>query len=360
MSTGSANTVVAIVDDAVAITHPDLSPVIWTNSGEIPNNNVDDDNNGYIDDVEGYDVADQDSNPGPDSPISSYDHGTHVAGIAGAASNNGTGVASIGYNLSIMAVKSTTSASAITHGYEGVVYAVTAGADVVNMSWGGSGSSTTYQNVMNWANGQGVVLVAAAGNDGVSSTFYPAGYNNVISVASTTTGDVKSGFSNYGSWIDICAPGSAIYSTVPGGGYAYKQGTSMASPMVAGLCGLMLSLNPGLLPSDIENCLTTTADNINSANPTYIGQLGAGRINALAAMNCISATLNNPPIADFQPSAISILQGQSVSFTDQSIYNPTTWNWTFSGGSPASFNGQTPGPITYNTAGTFPASVNGD
>lgn len=357
VSTGSSSVVVAIVDDAVEITHPDLSPVIWTNTGEIPNNGIDDDGNGYIDDVNGFDVADSDNDPNPDSPVSSYDHGTHVAGIAGAASNNNIGVASIGYGISLMAVKSTTSASAVTHGYEGVVYAVESGADVINMSWGGSGSSTTYQNIMSWAYGQGVVLIAAAGNDNVSSTFYPAGYNNVISVASTTTGDAKSGFSNYGSWIDISAPGSAIYSTVPNGGYAYKQGTSMASPMVAGLAGLMLSLNPGLTPADIETCILTTADNIDAANPSYIGDLGAGRINAQAAMNCITATLNYPPQAEFQGIPTVILEGQTVSFTDMSVYNPTSWSWTFTGGTPSTFNGQNPGPITYNTAGTYQVSL---
>ncbi len=358
VGTGDANVVVAIVDDAVEITHPDLSPVIWTNTGEIAGNGVDDDGNGYIDDAQGYDVADQDGNPNPDTPVSAYDHGTHVAGIAGAATDNNAGIASIGFGVSLMAVKSTNSASAVTHGYEGVVYAVENGADVVNMSWGGPGSSTTYQNIMNWAYGQGAVLIAAAGNDNVSSQFYPAAYNNVISVASTTTGDAKSGFSNYGSWIDISAPGSAIYSTVPNSGYQIKQGTSMASPMVAGLAGLLKSLNPGLSPADIESCILSTADNIDAANPSYVGDLGAGRINAFEAMNCVSATLNWAPEAAFQAtSSVNIIEGQTVTFQDLSIYNPTTWSWSFTGGTPSTFNGQNPGPITYNTAGTYAVSL---
>ena len=355
IGTGNANIVVAIVDDAVEITHSDLSPVIWTNPGEVANNGIDDDNNGYVDDVQGFDVANMDNDPNPDG--SSYDHGTHVAGIAGAASNNNNGIASLGYNLTLMAVKSTNSASAVTNGYDGVVYAVNSGADVINMSWGGSGSSTTANNIIDWAYNSGIVLVAAAGNDDVTTVFYPAGYTNCISVASTTYGDAKSSFSNYGSWIDISAPGSAIWSTIPGNTYGIKQGTSMASPLVASLCGLMLSTNPGLSPSDVESCLTSTADNIDAANASYIGQLGAGRINALSAMNCVTSTLNWAPIADFSPDLTNILEGQSVNFTNLSYYNPTSYSWSFSGGSPATSTSANPPSITYNTAGVYDVSL---
>lgn len=350
-STGNANVTVAIVDDAVSTTHSDLSPIIWTNPGEIPNNGVDDDGNGYIDDVNGWDVADGNNNPNP--PVNSWDHGTHVAGISGAATNNGIGIASIGHNLSIIPVKATNSPGFVTHGYEGIIYAVAAGADVINMSWGGPGSSQTAQNIISYASNQNIVLVAAAGNDNVSSMFYPAGYSQVMSVASTTSGDVKSGFSNYGAWIDISAPGSAIYSTVPNGGYQTKQGTSMASPMVAGLAGLMLSYNPGMNAQDVLDCITSSATNIDAANPSFVGQLGAGRINAEAAMACVQTTLNNPPVANFIGTPLVILEGNDVDFTNLSTNNPTTWNWTFQGGTPATFNGQNPPSITYNTAGTY-------
>jgi subtilisin family serine protease len=349
---------IAIVDNAVDRTHTDLSGNLWTNPGETPNNNIDDDGNGYIDDLNGYDVADNDNNPNP--PNSSWDHGTHCAGIASAKTNNSTGIASIGFSCKLIAVKATTnsaSSNSVTNGYDGVVYAVAAGADVISMSWGGTSNSTTAQNIITWASNQGAVLVAAAGNSNTNTMFYPAAYTECIAVAATNSNDTKASFSNYGTWVDISAPGNNIYSTLPGNAYGNMSGTSMACPLVAGLCGLMLSLNPGLTPTDIRNCLTSSATNINSMNSSYIGQLGAGRIDASAAMSCISSTLNWPPQANFTANVTTITAGGQVTFTDQSVYNPTNWTWSFPGGTPSSFNGQNPPPIVYNTAGTYNVSL---
>lgn len=349
-STGS-NIKIAIVDDAVERTHPDLSPNLWVNPGEIAGNAIDDDGNGYVDDINGYDVGSGDNNPNP--PTTSYDHGTHVAGCASARSNNSTGVASIGFSCKLMAIKATTTPTAITHGYEGIVYAVESGANVINCSWGGPGFSTTGQTIVTYAWNNNCIVVAAAGNDNVSSMFYPAALNNVISVAATQIGDSKASFSNYGSWIDISAPGNNIYSTTVSASYGNKSGTSMASPIVSGLIGLMWSLNPGMPKADLINCLYSTATNINAANPSFIGQLGAGRINANAAMTCVSATLANPPVADFVANITSVTAGGSVVFTDLSTYAPTSWSWSFPGGTPATFTGAVPPPITYATPGTY-------
>ncbi|PLW92495.1 MAG: hypothetical protein C0592_10605 [Marinilabiliales bacterium] len=353
-SLGSSAITVAVVDNAMQMAHPDLSGAWWTNPGEIAGNGIDDDGNGYIDDVNGYDVADDDNNPNP--PSTSFDHGTHVSGIVGASTNNSTGVASIGYGVSVIPVKSTADAASptsVTNGYDGIIYAANTGADVINLSWGGYSYSTTAQNIINYAYGQGCIIVAAAGNDDITTSHYPSSYNNVISVASTTTDDSKSSFSNYGSDIDVSAPGSFIYSTLPNNTYGYMSGTSMASPMVAGLCGLMLSLNPGLTQTDVQTCLENTCDDIDAANPSYINQLGAGRINAEAAMSCVSSTLGWAPVADFTANITTVSAGGNVTFTDQSIYNPTSWTWTFNGGTPASYSGQTPGAIQYNTPGVY-------
>jgi len=353
-SSGS-NIVIAIVDDAVMRTHTDLSPNLWVNPGEIAGNGIDDDGNGYIDDINGYDVGSNDNNPNP--PTTAYNHGTHVAGIASARSNNNTGIASIGFSCRLMCVKATYTASAITNGYDGIVYAAASGANVINMSWGGPSYSTTGQNVINYAWSRGCVLIAASGNDNVSSQFYPAAFNNVISVAATTSSDTKASFSNYGSWIDVSAPGNNIYSTTINGSYGNMSGTSMASPMVAGLAGLMWSLNPSMTKTDLINCLLSTATSINAQNPSYNGLLGSGRINAAAAMQCVSATLNNPPQADFSANFTTVTAGGQVSFSDQSLYNPGSWTWSFPGGTPASYNGQTPPPIVYNTPGTYNVSL---
>ncbi|MFT5601305.1 MAG: hypothetical protein ACI9N1_001548, partial [Flavobacteriales bacterium] len=265
ISTGNSATIVAVTDNAINIAHPDLINKM----------------------LPGYDAVDSDNDPSPCGTNTGF-HGSHVSGIVGAETNNNLGIASIGYDVSILPVKIGNCSGSLTAGYEGITWAADNGAHVINMSWGGSGSSAYGQNVCNYAWGQGAILIAAAGNDGVSSIFYPAGYNNVVSVASTTTGDAKSSFSNYGTWIDISAPGSSILSTNEGTGYQVTQGTSMASPMVAGLVGLIKSHAASATNTDIINCLYSSAANIDGANASYINQLGAGRIDAHQALICAS------------------------------------------------------------------------
>lgn len=255
---GSGSVVVAVVDDAVMTTHPDLV-------GQT---------------VTGRDVSDDDNNTNPSTNLA---HGTHVAGIVGARTNNGTGVASIGYNIKIMPIKATPDNGVpgyVYDGYEGITWAVNNGADVINMSWGGPSYSQTAANIISNASSQGVVLVASAGNSNSSTTNYPAGYPNVISVANTDINDNKASTSSYGPTVDVSAPGTSIRSTVISGGYQNWSGTSMASPMVAGLCGLVLSANPALTPAQVENCIKSTADPLSNST------LGAGRINALKAVQC--------------------------------------------------------------------------
>lgn len=266
ISTGSSNVVVAVTDNAINTSHPDLVNKM----------------------VAGWDAAENDNDPNPCGGNDGF-HGTHVSGIVGAETNNSIGIASIGFDVSIMPVKIGNCATgALTAGYDGIIWAADNGADVINMSWGGGGQSTYGQNVCNYAWNQGSILVAAAGNDGTSQVFYPAGYNNVVSVASSTSGDAKSSFSNYGTWIDVTAPGSSILSCNETGGYQFTQGTSMASPMVAGLVGLMISHAPSTSQQDVVTCLLNTCDNIDGANSNYIGQLGAGRINAHQALICMN------------------------------------------------------------------------
>lgn len=354
-STGS-NIVIAIVDDALERFHGDLNANVWNNPGEIPNNGIDDDLNGYIDDVNGWDVANNNANIDP--PTAADNHGTHVGGIASAATNNGLGIASIGFSCKIMGIKATNlPRPAISHGYEGVLYAANNGAHIINMSWGGPNPNSTAQNVIQYALDKGCILVASAGNSNSSNMSYPAAYPGVISVASTDVNDVKSSFSNFGGWVKISAPGSSILSTLTGNTYGNLSGTSMASPLVAGLLGLMKSLNPTMPNADLINCLYSTADNINVNNPNFAGFLGAGRINAAKAMECVAAGLSNAPIANFDANTRNILEEGQVVFRDRSSYSPSSWQWTFPGGTPGSHNGRTPPPIVYNTAGTYAVTL---
>ncbi|MEM6632829.1 MAG: S8 family serine peptidase [Bacteroidota bacterium] len=306
---GSEDVVIAIVDDAVFIEHEDLAGNIWTNSLEIPNNGEDDDGNGFIDDSRGYNVAGDNPNPNPPD-ANGFAHGTHVAGCAAAATDNEIGIPAIGFNCKIMPIRASSNASiggsGITNGYEGVDYAIAAGADIINMSWGGSFRSNVNQSLLDAAHRRGIILVAAAGNDNSEDLQYPAAYNNVIAVGSTNRNDVKAGSSSFGGWVDIMAPGDRILSTVPSGEvgrYELNSGTSMASPVVAGLLGLMISVNPCLSPDEVERILETTAVNIDDLNPNFVGKLGSGRIDAFAAVeaafNAEGSGAPPPPTASF-------------------------------------------------------------
>lgn len=357
---GNSNITVAVVDNAVNIAHTDLNPNVWINPGEIAANGIDDDNNGYIDDINGWDAADNDNNPNP--PTNGMDHGTHCAGIVGARTNNNTGIAAIGFNVKLIGVKcqlNTGSNTGIANGYGGIIYAAKVRARVISCSWGGAGSAAAEQSVINYAWNKGCIIIAAAGNNGVSTTFYPAGYNNVYSVASTGTSDAKSGFSNYGTWVDISAPGENILSTLPGNSYGNNSGTSMATPLVAGLAGLMLSKNPAMTQTAVLNCISSTAVNIYSVNSgTLAGQLGAGRIDAFAAMNCANATLGNPPVANFYTLTRNVCPGFNVQFMDSSLYAyaPASYTWNFQGGTPAVSNATNP-IISWATPGTYSVSL---
>ncbi len=273
---GSHSTVIAIVDNAEDINHVDLI------------DNV----------VSARDVSDNDNDPTPPVSSGSWVHGTHTSGTACASTNNTTGVASIGFGCGLMAVKTTPNSGDggfIYNGYEGIAWAVSNGANVVSCSWGGGPFSTTDQNVITDAYNNNVLVVASAGNNGNSNIQYPAGYDHVLSVVATDINDEKASFSTYGSWVDVCAPGVSILSTLPGNNYGYLSGTSMAAPLVAGLCGLVRSVNPSLSVDQVVNVIESTCDNIDALNPGYGGLLGSGRVNAYNAVE--SALPCNPSLS---------------------------------------------------------------
>lgn len=358
--TGAGKIIVAVVDDAVFVGHQDLQGNIYNNLGEVAGNGIDDDLNGYIDDKNGWDVADSDNNPAP--PVASatnsvFTHGTHCSGIVGATTDNSTGIASIGFQVDVMPVKTLSDATPgpyLTNPYDGVIYAIAAGANVISMSWGGSTPSATNQSIMDLAYSNDILCVAAAGNSNTSAPMYPASYNHVLSVAATDINDTKASFSNYGTQIDVSAPGVDIYSTLAGSSSSYgiMSGTSMACPLVAGLAGLMRSYNPGASADFIESCIKNTTDNIYTINPSFVGQLGTGRINAYRAMQCMSG----PPTAAFDATATNICAGSSVQFIDYSFPGATTWSWSFPGAIPATSNVQSP-TVVYPTNGVYTVTL---
>lgn len=291
ISQGDTSIAIGIVDTGVDWDHPDLEANIWINWNEIPNNGIDDDNNGFIDDIRGWDFGGlngiPDNNPMEDQP----DHGTHVAGITSAVTNNGIGVASIGFKCKVMAIKTTRNdmrgpnGPYVIFGYEGIVYAADNGAKVVNCSWGGGGFSMYGQEVISYATSRNSLVVCAAGNSNSNEPFYPASYKGALSVASTTNTDTRSSFSNFGKTIDVSAPGSNIYNTWQNNTYATLSGTSMASPLAAGLAGLTIARFPDYNALQIGEQIRVNCDDINSVNPSYQFLLGKGRINAFKTLN---------------------------------------------------------------------------
>jgi PKD repeat protein len=359
-SNGTTNITVAIVDNAVQRTHQDLAANIWTNPGEIPANSIDDDQNGYVDDVNGWDPADGDNNTNPTN--FAMNHGTHCAGDAAATNNNGIGCSSIGWNLKIIPVKcakNTDPTSSVGYGYQGIIYAAKCKARVISCSWGGTGApSAAAQSIIDYAWGKGCIIIVSAGNDNNSVLHYPAAYNNVYAVAACASNNVKSSFSCFGTWVDITAPGSNIYSTLSNStnnGYGQMSGTSMACPIVAGLAGLMLAKYPWMTQTNVLNCISTTAANIYtiSGNSAFTPNLlGAGRIEAFAAMQCAASYSTFPPVANFYTLTRNTCPNTPIKFIDSSGYNPQTWAWSFPGGTPATSTSSAP-IVSYASPGSY-------
>lgn len=326
LGVGSSNVVVSIVDDAITINHPDLQNIIWVNPNEIPNNGIDDDNNGYIDDINGWDTYSNDNDPSPHSNTPAWAHGTHCAGIAGAHTDNNIGISAIGFGVSLMAVKTADNNGLVNQTWDGVYYSIVSGADVINCSWSSGSYSQTNNNIIEFGINNGSIIVAASGNNGAnlaSNPKYPACYNGVICVANTTSSDTKAGSSNYGTRIDVAAPGSSILSTIPYSGYDTKTGTSMSAPMVAGLLSLMKSFSPNASNEQLIDCMKRSCDNIDALNPSYAGLLGSGRINAYQALLCLS-----PPVADFLIRGEDSCSGE-IQFSDATLGIPNSWAWDF-------------------------------
>ncbi|MEW5838559.1 MAG: S8 family serine peptidase [Pseudomonadota bacterium] len=300
--------VVGVIDSGVDYTHPELVPSMWTNPGEIPANGIDDEGNGYIDDVYGIDAYNHDSDPMDDNS-----HGTHVAGTIGARGNNNQGVVGVNWLANVMALKFLgADGSGPTSGaIEAINYALDAQTRhnlpriVLNNSWGGGGFSQALLDAINASMAQGALFVAAAGNDASDVDLhphYPSSYDvdNIVSVGASTMHETLAGFSNYGcAQVDLVAPGDSILSTVPGNGYEYKSGTSMATPHVAGAAALLWAQNPNFTWRNVKAALLNGAD----VKSDYASKaMTSGRLNLNSAMAPKMGT--NPSVWKLEPAVV--------------------------------------------------------
>lgn len=289
VTTGSDEIVVGVVDTGIEYTHPDLAANMWVNEGEIPDNNIDDDGNGVIDDVYGYNAVDNSGDPLDDN-----DHGTHCAGTIGAVGDNDQGVVGVAWKVKLMALKflSADGSGTLNNAIEAIDYAIEMKKRGVNIrvlsnSWGGGDYSRALHDAILEANKAGILFVAAAGNSSLNTDahpHYPSAYDaeNVLSVAALSNQDKLAVFSNYGAkTVDVAAPGVDIYSTVTGGGYEYFSGTSMATPHVSGLAALLLARDSNLKPKQIIDRLIKTSTAVSSLKGRCVA---GGRVDAYQAL----------------------------------------------------------------------------
>ena len=400
IETGSDDVIIAILDSGTRYYHPDLGGAnasvsnpedsrgnMWINTAELNGSSgVDDDGNGYTDDWIGYDFVSstsscwsgEDCSTADNDPRDFNGHGTHTAGIFGMITNDGYGMCGVaggwgngsqteyGNGVKIMPLRMGYSYNYYGTEYgvvlmdaaaEAFYYAADNGAKIASCSWGSSNSGGIAAAATYFINAGGIICVAAGNDYGEVSADYLNGRGDCISVAATDANDDGADFTTYGTWIDICAPGDDIYSTYhdhsdPDVNYwAAMGGTSMATPMVAGVCGLIWSHNPMWTAAQVESQLYSSADDIDSyLSSKYIGKMGAGRINAYNAVN----TGPSPPVADFSGAPTSGCASLMVSFTDLSSNDPTSWSWDFGDGGTST--SQNPSH-TYTSAGTYTVAL---
>ncbi|HUI80200.1 MAG TPA: malectin domain-containing carbohydrate-binding protein [Bryobacteraceae bacterium] len=325
VTTGSASVVVAVIDSGVDGTHPDLSSKLvagWNFVG----------NNSNTSDVLG--------------------HGTAVAGTLAAASNNGIGVAGVSWKTMMMplVVVDASDYASYSNMAAAIQYAADHGAQVINLSLGGSTASAALQSAVNYAWGKGVTLFAAAMNNSSSTPQYPAACTNVVAVSATDVGDVLASFSDYGSWITLSAPGNNILTTVSGGGYGYWYGTSFASPIAAGVAALALAVDPALGNAALVNLLEQNSDQVGGAG--FSTSFGWGRVNAYRAVTA-AQNLLAPATVSISPLTAALSAGQTQQFTPAIVGGSNlTVTWSLSLGAGTIANGLYTAPATIGTVQT--------
>ena len=375
----SSSVVVGVIDTGVDYTHPDLAANMWSNSREIAGNGLDDDRNGYVDDIRGWNFVSNNNNPMDDNG-----HGTHVAGTIGAVGNNGVGVAGVAWSVKIMALKFLDAAGSgnLSDAVSAIDYARSNGAKIINASWGGGGFSSALQTAIQRFQSVGGIFVAAAGNEGsnnAATASFPANYSGVVSVAASTNSDTLASFSNYGTNVAIAAPGQNILSTLPGNRYGNQSGTSMAAPHVAGALALLWGQSPSLTATQLTSALLANTDPV-LTNRTVHGRLNVGKAAAALAGNgnggadavaphVVRAVFNNSAsgissidvsfsepmrAASMTPAAFSVSgPSGSVRVTSVTQIDSTTWRVNFANQTAAGNYSLTVLPTVSDVAGNL-------
>jgi subtilisin family serine protease len=337
--TGSDSVVVGIIDEGYQNTHADLISNAGTNPGEIAANGIDDDGNGYVDDLYGWDF---DGNNASIYDGTGDDHGTHVAGTIGGQGGNGIGVAGVNWNVSLLSGKflganggSTANAIKAVDYFTDLKTRHGLNLVATNNSWGGGGYSQGLYDAIARANAASILFVAAAGNSSTNTLSYPAGYDlpNVISVASLDSNGSLSSFSNYGStWVDLAAPGGGIYSTLPDNTYGTYSGTSMATPHVSGALALMASALPTASMAQLKQALLESV----VATASLAGKTATGgRLDVNGAISRLNALVNSDPNAPTYavsgPASVNEGSALSLTLSSTNVAQGTALYWTITG-----------------------------
>jgi subtilisin family serine protease/Ca2+-binding RTX toxin-like protein len=365
IQTGNPNLVVGVIDTGVDYNHQDLVGNIWTNPGEIAADGIDNDGNGYIDDVRGWDFAYNDNNP-----MDVYGHGTHVSGTIAGKGNNGIGVTGVAWNAQIMPLKflDDSGSGSTSNAILAISYATAKGVKITNNSWGGGNFSQALYDAINAAGQLGALFIAAAGNDANdndANPSYPASYNlaNIVSVAATNRNDQLVTLANTGGWwgssygltsVDLGAPGSDIYSTTPGNTYSTYSGTSMATPHVSGAAALLWSQNPTWTAQQVKTALMNTGDSLASLAGKTVSGKRLNVYNALAASNLPSVTVSVSPTSVQEDGTTNLVY--TFTRTNLNLSSPLTVNFGIDGtanaapvgSDPTDYNVLTNSGVTFN------------